>query len=67
MKLYLALHIIRTRDYRYRVEHHFQQYFSNLLAVSFIGGGSNKLYHRMLNPKHLSDKVPYNVELCIMI
>ena len=24
----------------YGVEHHFQQYFSNIMAVSFIGGGN---------------------------
>jgi hypothetical protein len=32
------------------VERHFQQYFSDIVAVSFIGGGpgENKLYHMML-------------------
>jgi len=36
----ISIHMIGTYYRGYGVQHHFQQYFSYIVAVSFIGGGN---------------------------
>jgi hypothetical protein len=45
----------------YGVERHFQQYFSNIMTVSFIGEGNQSTWRKPLTCRKLLKKLSHNV------